>query len=111
MRIGIFVGAQPASPDIEAQVQQVVAAEDDGFESFWMAQTGGVDALTLLALAGQRTKRIEMGTAVVPTFPRHPTMLAQQALTTQAATGGRLSLGIGPSHRSGIEERWGLSSY
>ena len=109
MRIGIFVGAQPASPDIEVQLQQVVAAEKDGFESFWMAQTGWVDALTLLALAGQRTDRIEMGTAVVPTYPRHPTMLAQQAITTQAATGGRLSLGIGPSHRSGIEERWGLS--
>ena len=64
--------------------------------------------LTLIALAGQRTKRIEMGTAVVPTFPRHPMALAQQALTTQAATGGRLTLGIGLSHRPMVEGRLGL---
>lgn len=109
MLIGIFVGSLGSASTIEGQIQDVVEAESDGFDSFWTAQSQGVDALTLLALAGQRTKRIEMGTAVVPTYSRHPLVLAQQALTTQAATGGRLALGIGLSHRSSIENRLGLS--
>jgi len=52
---------------------------------------------------------IEIGTAVVPTYPRHPMMLAQQALTVQAASGGRLALGIGLSHQIVVEMMWGLS--
>ena len=108
MKIGIFIGSMGASSGLMGQVQQAVDAENDGFDSFWSAQVAGVDALTLFALAGQRTERIRMGTAVVPTFPRHPVMLAQQALTANAATGGRIDLGIGLSHRPTVEERWGL---
>lgn len=109
MRIGIFIGSVGAAGDLEGQIQQVVDAETDGFDSLWSAQVMGVDALTLFALAGQRTQRIEMGTGVVPTYPRHPLALAQQALTTQAATDGRLALGIGLSHRPIVEERLGMS--
>ena len=64
--------------------------------------------LTVIAMAGMQTHRIELGTAVVPTYPRHPVALAQQALTAQVATGGRLTLGIGVSHRSTIEGWLGL---
>jgi F420-dependent oxidoreductase-like protein len=52
---------------------------------------------------------IELGTAVVPTYPRHPVMLAEQALTVQAAIGGRLTLGVGLSHQVVIENVFGLS--
>lgn len=109
MRIGIFIGVVGSAPTLEGQVQQVVEAASDGFDSYWTPQVAGVDALTLLALAGNRTSRIEVGTAVVPIFQRHPTALAQQALTTQAATDGRLALGIGLSHKPSIEDRMGLS--
>ncbi|HEY7910092.1 MAG TPA: TIGR03564 family F420-dependent LLM class oxidoreductase, partial [Thermomicrobiales bacterium] len=68
----------------------------------------GFDALTLLALAGQHTRTVELGTFVVPTYPRHPVALAQQALTTNAATGGRLVLGIGLSHRVVMEQGLGF---
>lgn len=107
MRIGIhsFV----AGVDLERAVKQVVKAEEDGFESFWLGQTMGADALTVIALAGQRTKSIEIGVAVVPTYSRHPFVMAEQALTVQAATGGRFTLGIGPSHKPLIEGMWGLS--
>ena len=98
-----------AADTLQGQVQQAVEAESDGFDSFWTAQVAGVDALTLLALAGDKTEKIELGTAVVPTYPRHPMALAQQALTAQAATDGRLILGIGLSHRPVVEGRWGLS--
>ncbi len=109
MRIGIFIGSMGSAPDVEGQVQQVVNAERDGFDSFWSAQVMGVDALTLFALAGQRTGTIELGTAVVPIYTRHPLALAQQALTTQAACGGRLSLGIGLAHKRTVEGSLGLS--
>jgi F420-dependent oxidoreductase-like protein len=110
MRIGITLptpGDNPALPDLLDQIEQ---AEARGLASVWMPNIAarGFDALTVLALAGARTRRIELGTFVVPTFPRHPTALAQQALTTQAATGGRLTLGIGLSHRPTIEEQLGF---
>ena len=109
MRIGIFIGVVGSAPTLDGQVQQVVETESDGFDSYWAPQVAGTDALTLLALAGARTNRIELGTAVVPIFQSHPTTLAQQALTTQSATNGRLSLGIGLSHKPAVEGRMGLS--
>jgi 5,10-methylenetetrahydromethanopterin reductase len=109
MRIGPFIGTMGAADTLQGQVQQVADAESDGFDSFWTAQVFGVDALTMLALSGEKTRTIEVGTAVVPTYPRHPTALAQQALTTQAAMGGRLLLGIGLSHKPIVEGRWGMS--
>jgi F420-dependent oxidoreductase-like protein len=66
------------------------------------------DALTALTLAATVTDRIELGTAVAPTYPRHPLALAQHALSTQAAAGGRLALGLGPSHAMVIEGMYGL---
>ena len=77
----------------------------DGFDSYWLPQHFGADMLTVIAMAGMQTHRIELGTAVVPTYPRHPVALAQQALTAQVAVGGRLTLGIGVSYRSTVEER------
>ncbi len=113
MRIGINYGGvaslEAQIQSLEEHVQRIVDAEEAGFESVWLAQIFGADALTVIALAGARTNRIEMGTGVVPTYPRHPFVLAQQALTVQAAAGGRLSLGIGLSHQPVIEGMWGLS--
>lgn len=107
MRIGINgTGSLATLDDLVTAVRR---AEADGFDSFWIAQIFGVDALTALAVAGQQVGRIELGTAVVPTFPRHPMMLAGQALTVQQATGDRLALGIGLSHRIVVEDLWGYS--
>lgn len=89
-------------------VERAVSAERAGFESVWLPQVTTVDALTALALAGSETDRIELGTAVVPTYPRHPTSLATQALSVQDATGNRLALGIGLSHKFMIEGILGL---
>lgn len=109
MRIGIMVGSMDIPPSLMGQVQWAEDAEQQGFDSFWLPQVFGADVLTVIALAGQRTDRIELGVAVVPTFPRHPVVLAQQALTAQTATGGRFTLGIGVSHQSTIEDWLGLS--
>jgi F420-dependent oxidoreductase-like protein len=74
-----------------------------------MANIFGLDAIASLGIVGRETERIELGTAVVPTFPRHPVAMAQQALTTQAASNGRFALGIGLSHQIVIETMLGLS--
>ena len=106
MRIAVFFGG---TNDVQGQVDAVVEAEQDGFDGIWFGQIFGPDVLTVIAMAGEKTSRIELGTAVVPTYPRHPVLMAQQALTAQAATGGRFSLGIGLSHKPVVEAMWGLS--
>lgn len=108
MKISVFVGSGSALTGLEGLVQTAVRAEADGFDGVWYAQLFGEDALTAIAVAGGSTRRIELGTAVVPTFTRHPWVMAQQALTTQVATGGRLTLGFGLSHRVTIEDNFGL---
>jgi F420-dependent oxidoreductase-like protein len=108
MRIGIQVATSDKKP-LEETLELFVQAEKDGFASAWTPNIFGPDALTVMALAGRVTSRIELGTAVVPTYPRHPVALAQQAMTVQAATGGRLALGLGPSHQLVIENMLGLS--
>lgn len=106
MRIGIFLGMAQAG--LDGVVENAVQAERDGFASAWLPNIFGIDPLIALALAGRDTERIELGTFVIPTYPRHPAALAQQALTTQAATGNRLALGIGLSHKIVIEDMFGL---
>jgi F420-dependent oxidoreductase-like protein len=103
MHIGLFVGALPTGKTVAEQVADVVEAERRGFDLYGFAQTGETDVLTTIALAGRDTERIELGTGVVPTYTRHPNVLAQQAATVNQAAGGRLLLGIGPSHRPVIE--------
>jgi F420-dependent oxidoreductase-like protein len=106
MKMSIFFGG---AQDVAGQVQAVVDAENDGFEGIWFGQIFGPDAMTVLAVAGSRTSRIELGTSVVPTYPRHPHAMAQQALTVQAASNGRFNLGIGLSHAPVVEGMWGMS--
>ena len=111
MRIGVFVGASVADlMTLDGLLARIKQAEDDGFDSFWIPHISarGYDALTVLSMAGMQTSRIELGVGVVPTYPRHPAALAQQALTTATATNGRFILGIGPSHRPGMEEGFGI---
>ena len=109
MRIGLFVGALELMRDVAERLHRISDAEKDGFDSYWLPQHFGADMLTVIAMAGMQTSHIELGTAVIPTYPRHPVALAQQALTAQVAAGGRLTLGIGVSHRSTIEDWLGLS--
>ena len=98
---------------IDDVVAEARAAVDLGAHTFWSSQIFGHDALTVLASVGREVPGIELGTAVVPTYPRHPMMLAQQALSTQAAINSRgdagLCLGIGLSHQIVVESMWGLS--
>ena len=100
MRLGITVGLGDRSETtIAGLAGRVRALEAQGFATVWMPTGAGFDPVTALAVAGQGTTAIELGTAVVQTWPRHPVALAQQALTAQAAADGRFTLGIGVSHQ------------
>jgi len=112
MRIGLMVGSdkeRSRSDRLAGLVEDGVRAESLGFKSFWMPQVPGyLDAMTAITLLGQATNRIELATAVVPIQTRHPMIMAQQALTTQVACGGRFTLGIGPSHHWIVNGQLGL---
>jgi F420-dependent oxidoreductase-like protein len=112
MRIGLMVGSDKERPRAERLAGLLAdgqSAEDAGFTSFWIPQVPGyLDAMTAIALLGQVTDRIEIGSAVVPVHTRHPIPMAQQALTTQLACDGRFALGMGTSHKWIIDGQLGL---
>lgn len=108
MRIGLTGGGTTT----DRIVRQAEQAEADGFTSVWYpGAAGGGDPLAAMALAGRATSAIELGTAVLQTYTCHPLLQANRAVATSAAIGapGRLTLGVGPSHRAPVENRLGLS--
>ena len=109
MRIGIFLGDTGGPDPLSSLLARARQAAADGFPSVWVPHIFGLDALIALAVVGREVPGIELGTAVIPTYPRHPLLMAQQALTVQGATGGRLLLGIGLSHQVVIETMLGYS--
>lgn len=108
MRIGSFTGDVIGRGGLERIRTEGRHAVEDGCSSFWLPSIFGVDPLTTLAIIAPDVPGIDLGIAVVPMTPRHPLVLAQQALTVQAATGGRLKLGVGLSHQIVIESMLGL---
>ena len=94
--IGLAVGGNKVS-DVQAAIEN---AEKAGVDAVWMT-TGGarLDSVTTFAAAAGRTQSIKFGTSIVPTFPRHPLVMVQQAQVVAQLAPGRFRLGIGPSHR------------
>src|ERR687897_2585473 len=105
-RVGLVVdGANAASA-----VKTIVAAEAAGVRQIWMVQPpSGPDTLTTPSAAATKTSAIGLGTSIVPTYPRHPLVMAQQALSLYDIAPSRLRLGIGPSHQAIIEGIYGLA--
>ena len=112
MRLGLMIGSdkeRPRGDRLAGLIADGRAAEDAGFASFWIPQVPGyLDAMTAIALLGQVTERIEIGSAVIPVQTRHPIAMAQQALTTQSACEGRFALGLGTSHHWIVDGQLGL---
>ena len=106
LRIGSLIEVDKPVADTVAGLQRLA---DAGLDHAFASQIFDHDALTLLAVAGAQVPGIALGSGVVPVYPRHPMVLAQQALTVQSATGKRLLLGIGLSHQVVVEGIWGLS--
>ncbi|MEU8399050.1 TIGR03564 family F420-dependent LLM class oxidoreductase [Nonomuraea sp. NPDC048892] len=109
MRYGYFLSEPRGDDAIGGLRDQIAQAAGMGFSSAWLSHIFGLDAITALTAAGVQAPPIELGTAVVPTYPRHPAALAQQAMTANAALGGRFALGVGLSHKMVIEDMFGYS--
>jgi 5,10-methylenetetrahydromethanopterin reductase len=107
MRIGVMIG--DSSPN--ELVRKAKALEERGFDTAWMANFigHGLETLSAMTLIARETRRIKLGTAVIPIYLHHPVALAHQAMTIQKVAQGRFTLGIGLSHPSIVEEWLGLS--
>jgi F420-dependent oxidoreductase-like protein len=104
--VGLIVNGTNAA----AAIKTITAAETAGVQQIWMVQPpSSPDVLTILAAAAIKTSIVRLGTSIVPTYPRHPVVLAQQVLALHDIAPGRLRLGIGPSHRTIVEDILGLS--
>jgi F420-dependent oxidoreductase-like protein len=111
VRIGLMIGPERGHGAEKAGklVSDAQAAEAAGFTSIWVPQVpNDFDALTAVALMGQATSKVELGTAVMPIQTRHPVAMAQQAMATQAVCEGRFTLGLGPSHHWVVDDMLGL---
>src|SRR5438046_4751566 len=105
-RVGLVIEAR----DVATAINKIREAEQAGVQQVWMTQSVGMlDTLTLFAAAAAHTTHIRLGTSIVPIYPRHPLVMAQQAVTVDALAPGRLRLGVGTSHRHVMENMFGLS--
>jgi F420-dependent oxidoreductase-like protein len=106
MRIGLTGGGT----SVDKAVEQAKQAEADGFTSLWYASLVTGDPLVAIAIAGRETSTIELGTAVLQTYPCHPLLQANRAASVVDAMGRPgFTLGIGPSHEPLIRDVFGLS--
>ena len=106
MRIGVT--ARGSTPD--ELVEHARQAEADGFSSVWYSHLLLGDPLAAMVLAGRATSSIELGTAVLQTYPCHPLLQANRASSASAAMGrSGLTIGLGPSHKHTVEDVYGLS--
>jgi 5,10-methylenetetrahydromethanopterin reductase len=111
MKIGVMIGPErgDTARKVRRLVEEITWAENAGLPTAWVPQVpGDMDALQMASLLGMHTSRIELGTAVVPLQAQHPVALARQALTAHAIAGGRLTLGVGPSHHWIVTDMLGL---
>jgi F420-dependent oxidoreductase-like protein len=101
---GLNIGVHVVAANVPSLLERIGLAEKAGIETAWMTCGGAApDPLTVFAAAARETSTIEFGTSIIPTFPRHPVSLAQEALVVDQLAPGRLKLGVGPSHKPAME--------
>jgi F420-dependent oxidoreductase-like protein len=102
------VGVAIHKPTAASMLAAIAQAEAAGVANVWLTTGSGPDGLTVLAAAAATTRSIRMGTAIVPTYPRHPLVVAQQTADIAQLAAGRFVLGLGPSHSATMEGRYGI---
>ena len=104
MGVGTFIAA---GRSLESAAKRARRAEDLGYESVYVTHIAGRDSLTILAAYATHTERIRLGTGVLPIYSRTPVATAQQAITVDEISGGRVTLGLGVSHKPTVEGWYG----
>lgn len=93
------VGLAVAGFNTATLVKTIIAAEEAGVRQVWSTQYAlHPDTLTTFAAAAVQTRKIRLGSAIIPTYPRHPLTMVAQALALNELAPGRLRLGLGSSH-------------
>ncbi|MCW0212962.1 MAG: TIGR03564 family F420-dependent LLM class oxidoreductase [Pseudonocardia sp.] len=116
MRIGVALPTDHTrlaaeANSVETLIDQVRELAAAGLTSAWLTQRFDHDAVTVAALAAREVPGIEIGTAAVPIYPRHPITLSMQARTAQAAGHGRFTLGVGMSVKAFVEQAYGIAPH
>ncbi len=108
MKIGMTAGQ--FGPDIKINYDLILEAERLGYGSVWTAEAYGNDAVVPLSFIAARTTKIGLGTAIMQMPARTPAMTAMTAMALDQLSGGRFSLGIGPSGPQ-VVEGWHGTAY
>lgn len=108
MKISVYSGSFDREIGFFDRINYFKALEEKGFESLWIANANSYDALNLALYLSTQTRSIDLGTAVIPVFSKHPVELAQQILTTAMISNNRLKIGLGVSHKHRVEDELGL---
>ncbi len=111
MKISIYSGSFDSEIEFFDRINYFKALEEKGFESLWIANANSYDALNLVLYLSTQTSTIELGTAVIPVFSKHPVELAQQIMTTALISNNRLNIGLGVSHKHRVENELGLKYF
>jgi len=97
-----------AQESVADHVEMGVDAEQRGYDTVWLPETWGRDAVTPLALLADRTDRVGLGSSILNVYSRSPALLGQTAATLQEVSGGRFRLGVGPSGPQVVENWHGV---
>src|SRR2546423_2515175 len=96
MKLGLTLPYEGSLSFPEA-VELAQRAEALGFDSVWVPEAYGTDAVSMLGALAARTERIQLGTGIVNVFSRTPALLAQTAATLDLISAARFILGLGTS--------------
>jgi F420-dependent oxidoreductase-like protein len=111
-RLGLYLGRLPGFDktgfDAGELIDCVHAADECGYDSFWMPEVWEHEAFSILTQIAMRTRRIGLGTGVINVFSRSPALIAMSAATLDEISGGRFRLGLGTSGARVIQDFHGL---
>jgi F420-dependent oxidoreductase-like protein len=111
MKLGLSLGYAPPGTNPADLFPLVQEAERLGFDSVWVAEAWGTDAVSVLGWLAARTERIKLGSAIMQIPGRTPANAAMTAATLDLLSGGRFLLGLGTSGPQVVEgwhgQPWG----
>src|SRR3954462_4518927 len=102
--LGTFISV---GRSLDGALDRLRLAEQLGYHSAFTTHVAGRDSLTVLGAYANASQSIQLGTGVLPIYSRTPVATAQQAITIDEMSAGRLTLGIGVSHRVTVENWYG----